>query len=378
MADKKSKSSKSLAGDKFKKIAVELGFSLFSIFIALLVGAVFIMITGLSPIEAYSALFDGALGSTRDILSTFWRSTPLIFTGFALAIPFKVGLFNIGGEGQLLVGGFAAGFVGFYFELPALLHVPAALLAGMLGGAIWALVPAILKAWRGAHEVIVTIMMNYIALYMTIHYGIDRFRVGGRQALPTIHESAELLRVVELPEMSIIGSLPFIDIFAQPGLRLHINFFFALLAALILWFFLWKTTYGYELRSVGKNPAAAQYGGISSTRSILISMAIAGALAGLGGAGEALGTHHTFIQGMDAGHGFTGIAVALLGRNHPAGIILAGLLFGALSEGGLAMQFAGIPSEIVMIVQGLVIFFVAGLQMVKYFLAKRRAKGEAE
>ena len=379
MADLQSGSGESsLADDRLKEILVDLGFSLASIVIALLVGSIFILLAGRSPIVAYGALYEGALGGTRQILSTFWRSTPLIFTGFALAIPFKAGLFNIGGEGQLLVGGFTAGFIGFYFELPMIIHAPLAVIGGMVAGAIWAFIPAVLKAWRGAHEVIVTIMLNYVALYLTINYGINRYRTGGRQALPTIHETAELFRLSELPNLPIIGSLPFVEIFAQPGLRLHFNFILALIAAFVLWFVLWKTTYGFEIRSVGLNPSAAEYGGISSSRNVIIAMCIGGAMAGLAGAGEALGTHHTFIQGMDAGYGFTGIAVALLGRNHPAGIILAGLLFGALSEGGLEMQFAGIPSELVEIVQALIIFFVAALQMIKYFLAKRRAKGESE
>ncbi|SDL86371.1 ABC transporter permease [Halarsenatibacter silvermanii] len=378
MSDLLSGSGDSLASSKIKKILLDLGLSLLSIVIALLVGAIFIVLAGESPAVAYGALYEGALGGTRQILSTFWRSTPLIFTGFALAIPFRAGLFNIGGEGQLLVGGFSAAFVGFYFELPAVIHAPFALLAGVAAGGIWALIPAVLKALKGAHEVIVTIMMNYIATYLTIHYGINYFREGGRQALPDIHESAEIFRLAEITELPLLGNLPFVHMLSYPGLRLHVNFLLALISALLLWFLLWKTTYGYEIRSVGLNPSAAEYGGISSNKNIIISMVIGGALAGLAGAGEALGTHHTFIQGMDAGHGFTGIAVALLGRNHPAGIILAGILFGGLSEGGLEMQFAGVPAEIVEIVQGLIIFFVAALQMLKYFLARRRAKGEDE
>ena len=378
MSELQSGTGESLAEGKIVNILIDLGVSLASIVIALLVGAVFILLAGESPVIAYGALYEGALGGARQIMSTFWRSTPLIFTGFALAIPFRAWLFNIGGEGQLLVGGFAAGFVGYYFQMPGIIHAPVALLAGMLAGAFWGFIPGILKAWKGAHEVIITIMLNYIATLLTISYGINRLRVGGRPALPSIAEGAELFRLGDLPELPILGSLPFIEVFAQPGSRLHLNFILAIVAAFILWYLLERTTYGYEIRSVGINPAAAHYGGISENKTIILTMVIGGAMAGLAGAGEALGTHHSFIQGMDAGHGFTGIAVALLGRNHPAGIILAGLLFGGLAEGGLEMQFVGIPSEIVQIVQALVIFFVAALQMIKYFMARRRAKGESE
>ncbi len=370
---------KTETGDKIKNVMVELGFSLASIIIALLVGLIFIVLADESPRVAYGALYVGSVGSLREFMNTLWRSTPLIFTGYALALPFKAGLFNIGGEGQLLVGGFAAGFVGFYFTgLPAILHVTLAVLAGMVAGAIWGLIPGILKAFKGAHEVITTIMLNYIAVALTLRYGINRFRIGGRQALPIIQETAEMLRLNELAEMPVLGRIPFVEIFALPGLRLHFNFVLALTAALILWFLLWKTTTGYELRAVGFNASAAEYGGISSNKTIIIAMVIGGALAGLAGAGEVLGTHHTFISGMDAGYGFTGIAVALLGRNHPFGIVLAGLLFGGLSQGGLEMQFVGVPSEIVTIIQALVIFFVASLQMLKWYLAERKAKGEAE
>lgn len=366
-------------GSKFINLLIELGFALFSILVALLVGTVFILLAGESPLDAYHALYIGSIGSWREFLNTLWRATPLIFTGFALALPFKAGLFNIGGEGQLLVGGFAAGFVGFYFTgLPSIIHVPLAILAAMAAGALWGLIPGLLKAYKGAHEVITTIMLNYIAIQLTIRYGIDRFRTGGRQALPTIEESARLVRFVDMAEMPIIGQIPLIDVFALPGLRLHLNFILALISAAVLWYLLFKTTVGYEIRAVGFNSSAAEYGGISSSKTIILSMVIAGALAGLAGAGEALGTHHTFMSGMDADLGFTGIAVALLGRNHPFGIVLAGILFGGLTQGGLEMQFAGIPSEIVTIIQALVIFFVAGLQMLKWFLLKRREKGETE
>ncbi|MFN2364555.1 MAG: ABC transporter permease [Halarsenatibacteraceae bacterium] len=365
--------------NKFKSIAANLGISIFSIIIALIVGSFFILLTESSPLDAYSALYQGAFGNFRNILNTLWRSTPLILTGLAVALPFKAGLFNIGAEGQLLMGGFTAAVIGFYFTgLPGYIHLPFAVLGGMLAGGIWAGIPGYMKAKLGVHEVIVTIMLNYIALSLTINYGINYFRETGRQATPRIMETAALLRFNNMPDHPFWGRIPFIDIFAQPGIRLHINFLLAIVGAIIVWYLLFKTTAGYEMRATGFNPSGAEYGGISVSKGMVMAMFISGALAGLAGVGEALGTHLSFMAGMDAGHGFTGIAVALIGQTHPIGVILGGLLFGSLAQGGLEMQFAGVPSEIVVIIQALVIFFVASLQIFKKYMTRKKAKEEAE
>ena len=365
--------------EKLKSLLTNLSLSIASIIVALIVGSFFILLTEQSPATAYSALYDGAFGDFRAILNTLWRSTPLILTGLAVALPFRAGLFNIGAEGQLLMGGFTAGVVGFYFtSLPGFIHLPFAILAGMLAGGIWGGLPGLLKAKMDVHEVIATIMLNNIAVALTINYGINYFRQTGRQATPRILETAALLRFNDMADHIIFGRIPFIDIFRQPGIRLHINFILAIITAIILWYLLFKTTLGYEMRAVGHNSDGAEYGGINASKGIILAMFISGAVAGLAGVGEALGTHLSFMAGMDAGHGFTGIAVALIGQTHPIGVIFGGLLFGALAQGGLEMQFAGVPSEIVMIIQALVIFFVASLQVLKVYLAKRKAKGGVE
>ncbi|OWZ84778.1 ABC transporter permease [Natranaerobius trueperi] len=362
-----------------KSTLEELGFSLLSIITAMIVGSLFILIAGESPITAYQALFEGSFGSFDYFLNTLWRSTPLILTGLAVAFSFRAGLFNIGAEGQLIIGGFAAAMVGYVFtDLPTIIHLPVSVLAGMVAGGLWAGIPGLLKAKRGVHEVIVTIMLNHIAISVAIDYGINNFRDGGRQATPYVQETAELFNFNQLGEHSILQHFPPVDIFAAPAINLHLGFIFALIAAVILWYIMWKTTLGYEIRAVGFNSSAAEYGGVNVAKNIILAMVISGAVAGLAGASEALGTHRSFISGMDAGHGFTGIAVALLGRNHPIGVILGGLLFGALAQGGLHMQFAGVPQEIVTIIQALVIFFIASLQMFKIFLVRRKAKGEAK
>ncbi len=357
----------------------ELGLSLVSILVAMLVGVIFILIAGQSPIETYGALLDGSFGSFRDFLGTLHRSTPLIFTGLAVALSFRTGLFNIGAEGQLLIGGFVAALVGFYFEgLPYIIHLPMTILAGMIAGGVWAGIPGILKAKLGVHEVINTIMLNHIAIHVTIYYGINTFREGGRQATPDVQGSAELFQFNQLPEIPVIQNLPFISLFDHTGISLHSGFVMALVVAVILWYILWKTSFGYEIRAVGLNASASEYGGINVPNKIVSAMVISGAVAGLAGITEVLGTHQSFVDGMDADYGFTGIAVALIGRNHPVGVILGGLLFGALSQGGLQMQAIGVPREIVIIIQALVIFFVASFQMFKIFIARRKAKGEAK
>ena len=365
--------------DHIKSMMTNFGISLLSIVVALIFGIFFILLTDQSPVTAYQALYHGAFGSFSNILNTLWRSTPLILTGLAFALPFRAGLINIGAEGQLLMGGFAAGVAGYVFtSLPGFIHLPLAILIGMLAGALWGGLPGLLKAKFGSNEVITTIMLNHIAIALTINYGINKLRTSSRMATPEIEPSAALLRFKEIPKHPIWGKLPFADIFSNPGIRLHMNFVLAIIAAIILWYILFKTTLGYEMRAVGFNSDGAEYGGIKPGKSMFITMFLGGAVAGLAGAGEALGTHLSFMSGMDAGYGFTGIAVALIGQTHPIGVIFGGLLFGALNQGGLEMQFAGVPSEIVNIIQALVIFFVASLQILKMYLRKRKEKEGVE
>ena len=330
--------------------------SIIAVIAALLVGAVIVYISGFSPYEAYKALYEGAFGSTYDFAQTVTRTTPLIFTGLTVAFAFRCGLFNIGGEGQLYVGAMASAIVGISFHgLPFYIHLPLAIGAGALAGGAWALVPSVLKARVGAHEVITTIMMNYIGIRLCDYLANYRFKAEGWIAQTDVVEpSAQLPRLVESTQLSA-------------------SIFLALICVVITYYILYKTTWGYEIRAVGLNPSAAEYGGISVEKSIILAMVISGMLAGLGGTGEVLGLHKRFIFGFSPGYGFDGIAVAVLGRNHPVGVVLGALLFGALRNGGMVMkQMTNVPTDLVVVIQGIVILFVAAPEMFRIF---RRIKG---
>jgi len=318
---------------------------------ALLVGAIIVYISGYSPYEAYKALFIGAFGSSYDFAQTLARTTPLIFTGLTVAFAFRCGLFNIGGEGQLYMGGMAAAIVGVSFPgLPFPIHLSLALLVGAAVGAGWAFIPGLLKARVGAHEVITTIMMNYIGILMCSYLANYPFKAEGWVAQTDIvHPSAQLPRLVTSTQLSA-------------------SLFVALLCVVIAYYILYKTSLGYEIRAVGLNPSAAEFGGISIEKSIIIAMLISGMFAGIGGAGEVLGLHKRFIFGFSPGYGFDGIAVAVLGRNHPVGVILGALLFGALRNGGMVMkQLTNVPTDLVVVIQGIVILFVAAPEMFRIF-----------
>ena len=319
---------------------------------------------------AYGAMLNGSLGSLSAIvaalqsgdavqirqafypmLESLVAATPYIFAGLAVAVGFRCGLFNIGVEGQLFIGAIFSAYVGYSLKgLPALIHLPLALLAGALGGALWALPPAILKAKVGAHEVINTIMMNYIAFRLSdwLLNG-PMMRPGTANPVsPNIEPSAELPRF-----------------FADP-IRFHLGFFIALGVAFFVWWFLFRTTLGFELRTVGTNPNAARYSGMSITRNYLIAFALSGALAGLAGANEVLGVNHNLASAFSAGYGFDSIALALLGKSHPFGVVLSALLFGTLRSGGTRMQnVAKIPVDIIGIIQALVIAFIAAPAIIR-------------
>lgn len=323
---------------------------------ALLVGAVIMYIAGSSPYEAYKALFVGAFGGTYNIAQTLTRTTPLIFTGLTVAFAFRCGLFNIGGEGQLLIGGMTAAVVGVSFTgLPWFVHLPLALGAGAAAGGVWSLVPSVLKAKVGAHEVITTIMMNYISIYLCSYLANYPFKAEGWIAqTDMVQPSAQLPKLVA-------------------NTQLTAALFLALACVVLVYYILYKTTLGYEIRSVGLSPTAAEYGGISVKKSIVIAMFISGMLAGLGGSGEVLGLHKRFIFGFSPGYGFDGIAVAVLGRNHPVGVLLGALLFGALRNGGMLMkQMTNVPTDLVVAIQGIVILFVAAPEMFRIFKKIRK------
>ena len=325
---------------------------------ALLVGAIIMLLAGYNPLTAYAALFEGAFGNRVAVAETLLRSTPLLFTGLAVAFAFKCGLFNIGVEGQLHIGAFAAALVGYQVTgLPAILHIPLSLLAAAVVAGIWAGIPGYLKARFGTHEVINTIMMNHIAIALVAYLVVHPFRAPG--VIPrtsNVLPSAQLFRFVEHS-------------------RLNLGIFIALIALYLIYYLLWKTNIGYEIRAVGLSEKAAEYAGISVRKNIVLAMVISGMLGGLAGAERIMGMHLSFIQGFSPGYGFEGIAVALLGRNHPLGILFSAILFGALANGGFRMSMVtDVPTDLVTIIQAVVVFFIAAEQLAKY-LIKRRDTG---
>ena len=309
---------------------------------------------------AYSALFQGAVydfgadsfaRAIRPLTETMTVSVPLIFAGLGLGIGFQAGLFNIGAQGQIILGGMFGGYVGFAMHLPPGLHLLLALVGAMLGGAIWASIAGVLKARTGAHEVIVTIMLNNIAIYLIAYVlTLKAFRRPGstNPISPFIDSSAQY--------PLLLGS----------GFRLHAGFLLALAAAVGVWWLMNRSTLGFTFRAVGANPSAARTAGMSVTRTYIWVMAIAGALAGLGGSAQVLGTEKVLTAGVAASFGFDAITVALLGRSKPLGIVLAGVLFGALRAGGFAMQArTGTPIDVVLVVQSLIVLLIAAPPLVR-------------
>jgi general nucleoside transport system permease protein len=330
----------------------EILFPLAAVAAAFLVGAVLILAVGDSPVRTYELLIGSALTWPDGIGYTLFYATPLIFTGLAVAVAFRCGLLNIGAEGQLYIASFATAWVGITFAgLPALLLVPLCFLAALLSGGFWGAVPGVLKARFGAHEVITTIMMNFIAIALASYFTQYHYKPPGDALLETvpIGENAHILRLAR-----------FLPGFPE-RIPLNVAFLLALLACLLVYLFLWRTRWGYEIRATGANAAAAQYGGIATGKQIVLAMAISGALAGMVGVNEVLGYRYRYYDSFSSGYGFTGIAVALLGRNHPVGVILASLLFGALLRGGLFVDIftEHVSKDLVLVLQGIIILFVA-------------------
>jgi general nucleoside transport system permease protein len=340
-----------------------------AIVLGLLSGAILIVFSDLMrgnslnlmlPIEAYAALLNGSLGSIQAIGATLNSATPLIFTGLAVAFGFRAGLFNIGANGQFLFGAFFAAVVGSMPIAPFPIHAFLALAAGFLGGFLWGFIPGILKAWRGAHEVVTTIMLNFIAFSFLALMASTWFKDPGA----SFPKTRDTLASAVLPVI-ITDS------------RLHAGILLALLTALVVWFVLFKTTLGFEIRTVGINPFAARYAGIRPGFITILTMSVSGALAGLGGAVQTLGVQRNYPAEYLINLGFDGIAVALVGRAHPLGVIGAALLFGALRAGAGSMQRAtGIPTDIIAILQAFIILFVAAdavLRRAIPWLRQRRA-----
>ncbi|MCJ7531346.1 MAG: ABC transporter permease [Anaerolineales bacterium] len=329
-----------------------------AVFTSVIVGGIVIAMAGGNPFDAYLGLAEGSFGSLKALSETTVWASPYIFAGLAVGLAFKGGLFNIGAEGQLALGAVAAAWTGYALPgllgitFPAIIHIPLTILAGILAGAIWGGIPGWLKARFGGHEVINTIMMNYIALNIT------SYLLNGPMKDPN-----PLNVVARTPMIAPSAQIP--TIFS--GYRFHWGFILALVVAFIIWWLLWKTTLGFEIRTAGANPDAGRYAGINVPRTIIITMVISGILAGLAGTIEVTGLNFRHELGFSVGYGFDAIAIALLGKCHPVGIVLGALLFGGMRNGATRMQFlTQIPVDVISVIQALILLFVAADAIVRY------------
>jgi len=332
---------------------------LVNLFLALSIAGLIVLGMGENPLTALRFLVFGAFGYVEGLGYTLYYTTNFLFTGLAVAVAFHAKLFNIGGEGQAYIGGLGVGLVCLAFDdtLPLLLIVPLSIVAAAVFGAAWAYIPAYLQARRGSHIVITTIMFNFIAAALMVYLMVNLLIKPGQMS----PESREFAPGAWLPFLHETMGWIGIEMARSP---LNLSFVWALVCCVLVWVFIWHTRWGYEIRAVGGNETAAVYAGIRPTRIIVLAMCISGALAGFVGVNEILGVHHRLLLNFTAGYGFTGIAVALMGRNHPVGILLASLLFGALYQGGaeLAFEIPTITRELVVVIQGLVILFSGALE----------------
>jgi ABC-type uncharacterized transport system permease subunit len=327
---------------------------------ALLISGVIVKILGESPWGALKLMADGAFGSQESVGYTLYYATNFIFTGLAVAVAYHAGLFNIGAEGQAYVGGLGTGLVCLYLgNWSFWIVLPLAIIAGALFGAAWAFIPAWLQARRGSHIVITTIMFNFIS-YALMTYLVVNILIKPGQQSP---ESREFAPNAFMPAVHELLAKIGITFTATPW---NLAFALALVASVLVWLFIWRTRWGYALRVTGENPAAAVYAGIAPPRIIIGAMLLSGALAGCLGLNELMGSQHRILIDFPGGAGFVGIAVALMGRNHPAGIFLAAVLFGALYQGGSQLSFdmPKINRDMVVVIQGLVILFCGALENV--------------
>ena len=329
--------------------------------VALLAAAGVVALVGQSPAEVIRVLIQGAFGTPRGLSYTLYYATTFIFTGLAVSVAFHGGLFNIGGEGQAILGGLGAGLAALWLSpvLPAWLMLPIMLVASMLFGLVWAAVPGYLQAYRGSHVVITTIMFNFIASSVLVYLLVNHLRPAGAMSV----ESVAFADSARLPSMHDAMAWVGVD---WPNSPLNISLLLALLASLGVYLFLWRTRAGYQMRAVGSSPGAAQYAGISERKQIMVAMCISGALAGMVGMNEIAGVNGKLLLEFVSGAGFTGIAVALMGRNHPVGIIVASVLFGALFQGGAEVSFEvrGFSRDMVVLVQGFIVLFSGAMTYV--------------
>jgi simple sugar transport system permease protein len=322
--------------------------------VALLAAGAVVAMVGQNPAEVISVLVHGAFGTARGFSYTLYYATTFVFTGLAVAVAFHGGLFNIGGEGQAILGGLGSGLVALWFSafLPAWIMLPVMVITGALFGMAWAVVPGYLQAYRGSHVVITTIMFNFIASTLLVYLLVNHLRPAGAMSV----ESVAFGESAKLPGMH--EALAWLGV-EWPASPLNLSVVIAAMAALGVYLFLWRTRAGYRLRAVGSSPGAAQYAGIRPHHQVLVAMAVSGALAGLVGMNEIAGVHGKLLLEFVSGAGFTGIAVALMGRNHPVGIVFASVLFGALFQGGaeVAFEVRGFSRDMVVMLQGFIVLF---------------------
>lgn len=332
---------------------------LINILVAFMLSGIVVLLAGESPLEAAGLLIKGAFGYGEGIGYTLFYATSFIFTGLSVAIAIHCGLFNIGSEGQAYIGGIGVALACLTFDsiLPWYFVFPLAIIGSAIFGALWAFIPAYLQAKRGSHIVITTIMFNFIAASVMIYLLVDVFKPDGIMA-PQTRGFAE---GGQLPRLDWLFGLFGVKTGAAP---LNISFLLALVAAFVVWIIVWRTRLGYEIRTMGFSPSAAKYAGINEARVIIITMMISGGLAGMMALNPIMGDQHQMQLDFVAGAGFVGIAVALMGRNHPAGIIPAAILFGVLYQGGAEISFEmpNISRDMIVIIQGLVILFAGALE----------------
>lgn len=362
---------------KSRLLVLQIATPVLAILFGMLIASIIILAIGRNPLDVYGVMVRFSLTRTDSLFSILFKTTPLIFAGLAVAMSFRVNLFNIGVEGQYYIGAFCAALVGFSLKgLPAVVHLPLALAAAMLGGMVWALIPIILKLRRGAHEVITTIMMNYIASALLLYLINDVFRDPSQAGTPR----------VRTPLVAPSARVPSLGQFLAPlGLhgsdveKLNMLLLGGILLAVVLAYFLGRTRFGYEVRAVSFNPMAAEAAGIPNARVQFSMFMLSAAVAGLAGLNDILGFFGYLDIDFPKGLGFLGISVALLAKNNPLGVILAALLFGFLDRGAAGVQFfARVPKEIIVILQALIILaiVVAYELLTRYIRMQRRREAE--
>ncbi len=342
-------------------------YTIIAIILGFVVGAIFLSIAGISPAVVYAKLIDGVFGKPKYMIWTLVYAAPIIFTGLSVAFSFRTGVFNIGAEGQFVIGGMVATVLGIFLELPPVIHAIVCVLGAAIAGCIWSLLVGLLKVKKGIHEVLSFIMFNWLAFYLS-NYVVNLETVhkeGGGEASKDVLRSARLL----LPE-------GLIDILDCSGANWGIVM--AVVAAIIIWIIIDKTTLGYKLKAVGFNNNGALFGGINSDKSILTALGISGALSGIGGAVQILGMGGRLSQfAGQEGFGFEGITVALIGGSNPIGCIFSGIFYGAMKYGGSKLSLVGAPKEVINIIMGMVILFIAVAHVFKALLVKSTKKKEA-